>query len=74
MDYQYKSMFRGEHSICGALSARGIDPKQYIYFCSLRSYDRLNRTEEIEQKEEKTGVKYEDVQHAQAQEVVRLSQ
>ncbi|KAF3936846.1 hypothetical protein ABW19_dt0204957 [Dactylella cylindrospora] len=70
MDYQYKSMFRGEHSICGRLQAQGIDPDQYISFFSLRSYDRLNRTERITKKEERTGVKYEDVQHAQAQEVM----
>ncbi|EPS42367.1 hypothetical protein H072_3671 [Dactylellina haptotyla CBS 200.50] len=71
MDYQYKSMFRGDHSICGRLKAKGIDPNEYIFFFSLRSYDRLNRTERIEKKEERTGVKYEDVQHAQAQEVMK---
>ncbi|KAF3186822.1 hypothetical protein TWF225_004449 [Orbilia oligospora] len=70
MDYQYKSMFRGEHSICGILKGKGIDPVKYISFFSLRSYDRLNRTERIEKKEERTGVKYEDVQHAQAHEVM----
>ncbi|KAK6503225.1 hypothetical protein TWF481_008255 [Arthrobotrys musiformis] len=70
MDYQYKSMFRGEHSICGILKKKGIDPVQYISFFSLRSYDRLNRTERIMEKEERTGVKYEDVQHAQAHEVM----
>ncbi|KAF3922097.1 hypothetical protein ABW20_dc0109810 [Dactylellina cionopaga] len=70
MDYQYKSMFRGDHSICGKLKAQGIDPDKYISFFSLRSYDRLNRTERIEKKEERTGVKYEDVQNAQAHEVM----
>ncbi|KAK6355023.1 hypothetical protein TWF696_004150 [Orbilia brochopaga] len=73
MDYQYKSMFRGEHSISGRLKARGIDPCQYLFFFSLRSYDRLNRTERITKKEERTGVKYEDVQHAQAHEVMNES-
>lgn len=28
MDYQYKSINRGEHSIFGQISAQGVDPKR----------------------------------------------
>lgn len=27
MDYQYKSIWRGEHSIFGQISAQGVDPR-----------------------------------------------
>lgn len=27
MDYQYKSILRGEHSIFGQISAQGVDPR-----------------------------------------------
>jgi phospholipase D1/2 len=70
MDYQYKSICRGEHSIFGQIKAQGIDPTQYIFFFNLRSYDRLNVTPTITKKEEESGVKYQDVQRAEAQEIM----
>ena len=70
MDYQYKSICRGEHSIFEQIRAQGVDPTKYIFFFNLRSYDRLNVTPAITDQEEKSGVKYQDVQRAEAQEVM----
>lgn len=44
MHYQYISICRGSDSIIERLKATGIDPDQYIRFYSLRSYDRINRS------------------------------
>lgn len=44
MHYQYISICRGSDSIVEKLRATGIDPDQYIRFYSLRSYDRINRS------------------------------
>ena len=44
MHYQYISICRGSDSIVEKLKANGIDPDQYIRFYSLRSYDRINRS------------------------------
>jgi phospholipase D1/2 len=44
MHYQYISICRGNDSIVEKLKANGIDPDQYIRFYSLRSYDRINRS------------------------------
>lgn len=70
MDYQYKSILRGEHSIFEQIRARGVDPKEHVFFFNLRSYDRLNKTEAIERQEEKSGVKYQEVQRAEAEEIM----
>lgn len=70
MDYQYKSICRGEHSIFGQIQAQGVDPKKYIFFFNLRSFDRLNRTAALIETEKKTGIKYAQVQRAQAEEVM----
>ncbi|KAI1266981.1 phospholipase D/nuclease [Xylariaceae sp. FL1019] len=70
MDYQYKSICRGEHSIFEQIRAQGVDPKEHIFFFNLRSYDRLNKTPKIEQQEKESGVKYQQVQRAQAEEVM----
>ncbi|KAK4227459.1 putative phospholipase D1 [Podospora fimiseda] len=70
MDYQYKSICRGEHSIYEQVRKEGVDPGEYIYFFNLRSYDRLNRTTEIKKQEESSGVKYQEVQRAEAEEVM----
>lgn len=70
MDYQYKSILRGEHSIYGQIKAQGVDPTKYIFFFNLRSYDRLNVTPSIKKQEEKSGVKYQDVQRAEAEEIM----
>ncbi|KAM3545381.1 hypothetical protein ARSEF1564_001694 [Beauveria bassiana] len=71
MDYQYKSICRGEHSIFEQIKAQGVDPKQYIFFFNLRSYDRLNRSEALVEAEKKSGVKYQDVQRAEAEEIMK---
>lgn len=70
MDYQYKSILRGEHSICGQIKAAGVDPTKHIFVFNLRSYDRLNKTPAMQRQEEKSGVKYQDVQRAQAEEIM----
>ncbi|KAG6038737.1 hypothetical protein E4U41_003764 [Claviceps citrina] len=70
MDYQYKSICRGEHSIFGQIQKQGVDPAQYIFFFNLRSYDRLNKTHAICEAEKKTGISYQKVQRAQAEEIM----
>ncbi|KAL3427213.1 phospholipase [Phlyctema vagabunda] len=70
MDYQYKSICRGEHSIFEQIRAQGVDPTKYIYFFNLRSYDRLNVTPKIKRQEEAAGVSYQDVQRAEADEIM----
>lgn len=70
MDYQYKSICRGEHSIFEQIRAQDVDPTQHIFFFNLRSYDRLNVTPKIKKQEEASGVKYQEVQRAQAEDVM----
>ncbi|KAF2089500.1 putative phospholipase PldA [Saccharata proteae CBS 121410] len=70
MDYQYKSINRGEHSIKERIRSQGVDPDQHIFVFNLRSYDRLNATPAMKRQEEKSGVKYQDVQRAQADEIM----
>lgn len=70
MDYQYKSICRGEHSIFEQIRKEGVDPTQHIFFFNLRSYDRLNKTPAIRKQEEESGVKYQDIQRAEAEEVM----
>jgi phospholipase D1/2 len=41
MQYQYRSICRGESSIFGRLRSLGIDPEDYIQFYSLRQWGRL---------------------------------
>lgn len=70
MDYQYKSICRGDHSIYGRIKAAGVDPTQYIYCFNLRSYDRLMKTPKLKEQEEKSGVSYQEVQRAMAEEIM----
>ncbi|KAL6861094.1 phospholipase D/nuclease [Trichoderma novae-zelandiae] len=70
MDYQYKSICRGEHSIFEQIKAQGVDPTQHIFFFNLRSYDRLNKTPAITEAEEKTGIKYQQVQRVLAEDIM----
>ncbi|KAK5112389.1 hypothetical protein LTR62_004352 [Meristemomyces frigidus] len=70
MDYQFKSINRGEHSIFGRLKAEGVDASKYIFVFNLRSYDRLNNTPGLKKQEENTGLKYQDLQRAQAEEIM----
>ncbi|KAI1361499.1 phospholipase D/nuclease [Xylaria arbuscula] len=70
MDYQYKSICRGEHSIFEQIRAQGVDPTNHIFLFNLRTYDRLNKNPAIREREEKSGVKYQQVQRAQAEEIM----
>lgn len=67
MDYQYKSICRGENSIFGKIKAKGVDPTEYIFFFNLRSYDRLNKTPALAEAEKKSGISYQKVQRAEAE-------
>ena len=70
MDYQYKSICRGEHSIFGQLKKEGIDPNQYLFFFNLRCYDRLNRSTTAKQREKASGMSYRDAQTAHDEQVM----
>ncbi|KAF2205710.1 phospholipase D/nuclease [Delitschia confertaspora ATCC 74209] len=69
MDYQFKSICRGEHSIYGRIDAQGINPRDYIFIFNLRSYDRIHVTPTLREHEEKSGMKYSELQRAQADEL-----
>ncbi|KAK1759205.1 putative phospholipase D1 [Echria macrotheca] len=70
MDYQYTSIWRGEHSIFEQIKKEGVDPTKHIYFFNLRSYDRLNKTSAIQRQEQESGVNYQELQRAEAEEVM----
>jgi phospholipase D1/2 len=70
MDYQYKSIHRGEHSIFEQVKKEGVDPTNHIFFFNLRAFDRLNKTGAMVRQEEASGVKYQDVQRAEAEEIM----
>jgi phospholipase D1/2 len=86
MDYQYKSIHRGEHSIMGQIEKAGVDPKSkfpsrrieseanyyadHIFVFNLRAYDRLNKTPALMKQEDISGVKYQDIQRAHAEEIM----
>ncbi|KAF2817034.1 phospholipase-like protein PldA [Mytilinidion resinicola] len=69
MDYQYKSICRGEHSIFGQIKAQGVNPEEHVFVFNLRSYDRLNVTAKLKAQEEKSGMKYSELQRAEADEI-----
>ncbi|KAF2279398.1 phospholipase-like protein PldA [Westerdykella ornata] len=69
MDYQYKTICRGPHSIFGKLDAEGIDPHKYIFFFNLRSYDRINANRQLRENEKRSGMKYEQLQSAEEDEL-----
>jgi len=70
MDYQYKSINRGEHSIMGQIKKAGVNPDDHVFVFNLRSYDRLNKTPALAKMEKESGVPYQEVQRAQAEEVM----
>lgn len=70
MDYQYKSINRGPESIFGKIKAAGVDPNEHVFVFNLRSYDRINLTPGLKKQEDKSGVKYQEVQRAHAEEVM----
>jgi phospholipase D1/2 len=60
MEYQYKSISRGGHSIIETVSKAGVpDPSQYISFYNLRNFDRINGSAAMGQVEQASGVSYE---------------
>ncbi|KAL2867169.1 putative phospholipase PldA [Aspergillus lucknowensis] len=67
MDYQYKSINRGEHSIFGQISAQGVDPKDHVFVFNLRAYDRINKTPALEELEKEAGVNFHDIQRGVAE-------
>ncbi|KAF2265982.1 phospholipase D/nuclease [Lojkania enalia] len=69
MDYQYKSICRGRDSIFERIKAQGVDPNKYIFLFNLRSYDRLNVTPKLREMEEKSGMRYVDLQRAEEDDV-----
>ncbi|OAA68280.1 phospholipase [Niveomyces insectorum RCEF 264] len=70
MDFQYKSICRGPHSIFAQVRAQGVDPTRHIFFFNLRSYDRLATTPAIRRMEAESGVTYRDLQRAEAEEIM----
>ena len=70
MDYQFKSINRGEHSIMGQLTQAGLDPHQYIFVFNLRAYDRINKTPALIQQEKESGISYQQLQRAEAEEIM----
>ncbi len=70
MDYQYKSIHRGEHSIMGQIEKAGYDPHQYVFVFNLRAYDRINKTSGLIEQEKRSGIKYQDLQRAEAEEIM----
>lgn len=70
MDYQYKSINRGEHSIMGQIEKAGVDPHQYVFVFNLRAYDRINKTPGLVQQEKESGVSYQELQRAEAEEIM----
>jgi len=60
MEFQYNSISRGGHSIMESLRAAGVEePRRYINFFNLRSYDRLNLSSTMASAEREAGVSYE---------------
>jgi phospholipase D1/2 len=43
---------------------------EHIFFFNLRSYDRINKTKELVEQEEKSGVHYQDIQRANAEQIM----
>lgn len=41
LHFEYASLNRGDNSICRELEKKGIDPYEYISFCSLRTHGEL---------------------------------
>ncbi|OJJ47055.1 hypothetical protein ASPZODRAFT_115979 [Penicilliopsis zonata CBS 506.65] len=73
MDYQYKSILRGENSIMGQIAAQGVNPRDHIFFFNLRAFDRINRTPDLLEQENSSGVKYQDIQRGIAESIMTES-
>ncbi|KAJ5541877.1 hypothetical protein N7535_004296 [Penicillium sp. DV-2018c] len=73
MDYQYKSICRGEHSIYGQIEKEGIDPREHIFVFALRAYDRINKTPGLAELEKQAGVTYPEIQRGIAESIMSES-
>ncbi|KAJ5786995.1 hypothetical protein N7457_001985 [Penicillium paradoxum] len=73
MDYQYKSICRGEHSIFGQIEKEGIDPREHVFVFALRAYDRINKTPALEELEKQADVTYQDIQRGIAESIMSES-
>ncbi|OQE24173.1 hypothetical protein PENFLA_c010G10179 [Penicillium flavigenum] len=73
MDYQYKSICRGEHSIFGQIEKEGIDPREHVFVFALRAYDRINKTPVLEDLEKQADVTYQDIQRGIAETIMSES-
>ena len=61
IDFQYKSINRGEHSIFGQLKRKGVPhPEEYIFVFNLRTYDRIHTTDHSVNRPTATGINGED--------------
>ncbi|KIW10513.1 hypothetical protein PV08_11477 [Exophiala spinifera] len=58
MKLQYKSISRGGFSIMDKLKRAGVEPKEYIRFFNLRTYDRINESAIMQKVEKDSGVEY----------------
>lgn len=68
MEFQYRSINNDRgFSIMEQLTKRGVNPKEYIRFYNLRSYDRLNVTEAMYQAEKAAGMSGNSAAGAQDQ-------
>ncbi|PWY96273.1 phospholipase PldA [Aspergillus sclerotioniger CBS 115572] len=70
MDYQYKSILRGEHSIFGQIAAQGVNPRDHVFLFNLRAYDRINKTPALLKLESEADVTYNDVQRGIAESIM----
>ncbi|KAJ6179028.1 hypothetical protein N7519_009489 [Penicillium mononematosum] len=73
MDYQYKSICRGEHSIFGQIEKEGINPREHVFVFALRAYDRINKTPVLEDLEKQADVTYQDIQRGIAETIMSES-
>lgn len=64
MGFQYNSISRGGNSIMQKVEEAGFEPKDYISFYNLRSYDRINCSASMANAEAKSGISYEDARKA----------
>ncbi|KAL6704028.1 hypothetical protein ACN47E_008792 [Coniothyrium glycines] len=69
MDYQFKSICRGDESIFGQCKKQGVDPTKYIFFFNLRSYDRINITPTLRKHEQESGLSYMELEEAEIAEL-----
>ncbi|KDN33847.1 hypothetical protein RSAG8_13066, partial [Rhizoctonia solani AG-8 WAC10335] len=67
MGAQYRTMNRGGQSIYEEIRRAGLEPRDYIRFYHLRTYDRINSPASfIKEMERNSGVTYHEAQVAQA--------